>query len=378
MNRRAPTHARGRGAKSARPDLTVIMATKGRARFVGEALDSVRRQTLRNWRMLIVHGASDDGALGILRAHARADSRIELQPERQSGYANVLNQAIAQVTTPFFILQEDDDLSHPERFAACLDAMRTHPQADAIVPHCLHFESTPRRPSGPPHSFYPTLILGCFRTASLDRLGRFRSFFATMFDLDLEYRWEDGGAQLVALTSILYFKRDHADPYEHLHMRGNRCLEWFALHLTRWCGRHGRTDMLNPNVTHADVSHIFQSLPKAAQKKLLQEMFRYTKKSLILVRAKNDYALLKASFFAHIHDAFLQLGASEYRTRLLLLQLRIAIMKSLLTRRLRIAIRQRRRPPLKLPHETIDAWMQVAPHQVPAQERQGWDMSEAA
>ena len=361
MNRRAPTHARGRGTKSARPDLTVIMATKGRARFVGEAIDSVRRQTFHNWRMLIVYGPSDDGALEILRTHARADSRIELMPEQASGFARAINQGVAQVSTPFVTFQESDDVSHPERFANLLAGARAHPRADIIEAYFCAFDSAQRRlialpsPGGMPTA--------CFRSAAFKQFGQLRPFFTSMPDLDMHYRWEDSGAQIARLPDLLYFKRQHADPRDHLERRGQLSLEWLALCLSRWCERHAKdkAEQLAQNLTRARIVQTFHSLPKARQHTLLHDMFRYAKKRFTISRLRGYEDCQLSDIFEDMRDTLTLLGVSEWQTRLMLLRLRIASRASLQMRKLRTALRGKRHALGNLPQKPIDAWMAQSP-----------------
>ena len=346
---------------SPKPDLTVIMPAKGRARFVGEALESVRRQTLRNWRMLIVHGASDDGALEILRTHARADSRIELLPERQSGFAHAINQGVAQTDTPFFVLQESDDISHPERFANLLAGTRAHPQVDVFEAWTCFFDSAHRRPVAPPSILaFPS---GCFRTAAFKQFGQLRPFFTSMSDLDMLYRWEDSGAHTVRLPVLLYFKRQHTDPRDHLGRQGQLSLEWVALCLSRWCERHAKdkAEQLVRDFTRARVVRIFRSLPKARQHALLHDMFRYAKKRFTISRLQGYEDRQLSDIFEDMRDTLTLLGISERQTRLLLLRLRIAHRASLQMRKLRTALRRRRNPALNLPQQPIDGWMAQSP-----------------
>ena len=350
------------GRDAAQPELTVIMPAKGRARFLDEAIASVRQQSFRNWRMLIVHAPSEEDALSVLRRHAKADARIELQPERNPGFVHAINQAVGQVTTPFLMFQESDDISHPQRFALSLKAARAQPHADVVDSWVCSFDSMARAPIGQVSNTH--FVGGLYRATSFKRLGILRPFFTSMSDADMLARWKDGGAQFVALPSLLYFKRVHRDASEHLGARGNVSLEWLALCLSREWFRQDKTDPLPQNFTRADVVRLFREMPAHQQRSLLRTMLRYTKKRLVTSPAEGLYAEPASILFANLRSALKQLGASERQVRRTLLRVRIAAFFSLPVRRMRAALRRRRRANLNLPQQTIDAYLTQAPWQV--------------
>ena len=344
------------------PELTVIMAAKGRARYVGEAIESIRQQSFRNWQLLVIYGPSDDGALEVLRTHARADTRIRLEAERRPGLVHALNQAIAQTATDFMTFQESDDVSHPERLAACLAALRAHPEAAFAVPHLCLFDSESNLPVGTPPG--DGFFMNCFRTQTLKRLEKIRPFFVSMPEWDLSARLEEKGTNFTTIPQVLYFKRLHRDAREHMGHRGNRSLEWLALCFSRWCRARKPTDELASDFTRRDLLRALRGLPKSAQRQLRRAMFRHDKKCLCIAREQNLFAALAPRIYADMRAALEDLGWSKRRSARAVWQLRLAAFASWQVRRARMMLRRRKRPSLVLPQQPIAAYMTQAPWQV--------------
>jgi DNA-binding NarL/FixJ family response regulator len=82
---------------------TVICPTYNRGPAIVDTLDSVRRQSLRDWELLVVSDASDDGTDDIVEAVAAVDSRVRLLRTRrfgsQAGPTNIALQHAAVVAT---------------------------------------------------------------------------------------------------------------------------------------------------------------------------------------------------------------------------------------------------------------------------------------
>ena len=63
------------------PLVDILMATYNGERYIGEQIESIRRQTWRNWRLLVSDDCSNDGTLDIVRGYAAEDDRIRIVSE---------------------------------------------------------------------------------------------------------------------------------------------------------------------------------------------------------------------------------------------------------------------------------------------------------
>lgn len=111
------------------PRVSVIMAVRNGANFVGRAIDSILAQSLRDFEFIIIDDASTDGTADICRQHASRDSRIRLLlNETNLGLAASLNLGIRE-SKGFYIARMDaDDASRRERLALQVQYLDNNPQ----------------------------------------------------------------------------------------------------------------------------------------------------------------------------------------------------------------------------------------------------------
>lgn len=114
--------ARWRGAPGARATgpivksrerLSVVIPSYNHARFVGEAVDSVRSQTLAAPELLVVDDGSSDSSLDVLSDHAFPGMRCIAQAN--CGAHATINRAIALSEGDYVAILNSDDAFSPER-----------------------------------------------------------------------------------------------------------------------------------------------------------------------------------------------------------------------------------------------------------------------
>lgn len=94
-----------------RPEFSIIMPTYNSVQFVGEAINSVKRQEFKSWELLIVDDASTDKTPEMLRDHAGEDSRIKLFfMHSNEGPAKARNVAIDSAKGRFISFLDSDDI----------------------------------------------------------------------------------------------------------------------------------------------------------------------------------------------------------------------------------------------------------------------------
>ncbi len=107
------------------PEVSIIMANFNGAAFLGDAVASVRAQTLQDWELIVVDDASDDDSWRILAQAARADPRIRiLRQVLNQGPANARNRALAEARGQWIGIFDSDDVMKPERLERLTDAAR--------------------------------------------------------------------------------------------------------------------------------------------------------------------------------------------------------------------------------------------------------------
>jgi glycosyltransferase involved in cell wall biosynthesis len=124
-----------------RPLVDVIIPTRNRLSLTRQAMASVQAQTMRDWRLLVVDDAGDDGSAEGLDAAAAADRRIHVIHRQARGGQQVARQTgLDSATAPFVAILDSDDLWLPaklERQVELFDLVRGRlPELGAVL--CWH------------------------------------------------------------------------------------------------------------------------------------------------------------------------------------------------------------------------------------------------
>jgi glycosyltransferase involved in cell wall biosynthesis len=105
--------------------ITIVTPTYNAERFIRQTIDSVRRQTLTQWEMIVVDDGSTDGAIDIVRECAAADPRVRLVIQPNAGVAQARNRGIAALSasTRYVMFLDHDDLLLPDALATLARAL---------------------------------------------------------------------------------------------------------------------------------------------------------------------------------------------------------------------------------------------------------------
>lgn len=111
-----------------RPLVSVCIPTRDSARWLREALDSVYRQTLRDFEVVVADDASNDDTQAVVAA--RTDPRLRyLRHPRPLGVAGNRNACLAVARGRYIAWLDADDRYHPDMLAVQTAALERHPRA---------------------------------------------------------------------------------------------------------------------------------------------------------------------------------------------------------------------------------------------------------
>lgn len=96
--------------------VSIIMPAFNAERFIGSAIDSVRRQSYTKWELLVTDDGSSDDTAKIVNEVSRVDSRVSFfSNECGKGAASARNNSIRYATGDFIAFLDADDLWNPEK-----------------------------------------------------------------------------------------------------------------------------------------------------------------------------------------------------------------------------------------------------------------------
>lgn len=100
------------------PIVSVVMPVYNGKKYLGQALDSILRQSFDDFELIVINDGSTDDSGEILSAYARKDGRIVVIEQPNLGIVSALNQGIELARGKYIARMDADDIAMPDRFAA--------------------------------------------------------------------------------------------------------------------------------------------------------------------------------------------------------------------------------------------------------------------
>ena len=118
----------------ARPLVSVLMGNYNYGRYIGEALDSVLRQTYSNFEMIVCDDGSTDDSREVVARYCDQDARIRMVVKENGGLASALNAAYAASRGEIICLLDADDVYLPQKLERVVEAFKKHGRSGV----CIH------------------------------------------------------------------------------------------------------------------------------------------------------------------------------------------------------------------------------------------------
>ena len=112
--------------------VTVLMPVYNGRAYLQAAIESIRRQTHRDFEFLIVDDGSTDGSGELLQEIAAQDARIRIIRGMHAGVAAARNRGLALARGTVIVCMDADDIAMPERIERQLAYLAEHPEVAAV------------------------------------------------------------------------------------------------------------------------------------------------------------------------------------------------------------------------------------------------------
>lgn len=137
------------------PLVSIVIPVFNVERHLRQCLDSVLRQTLKEWECICIDDGSPDGSGAILDEYGNRDARFKIIHQRNRGVSAARNLGIKLASAPYLTFIDSDDWVEDDALESLLSAMKESCADMVMCSICIHQENhqevsmeTPYPPSG--------------------------------------------------------------------------------------------------------------------------------------------------------------------------------------------------------------------------------------
>jgi glycosyltransferase involved in cell wall biosynthesis len=198
--------------------ISVIIPVRNRAELIGHQLDALAKQTTTiPFEVVVVDNGSTDATGSVARAFEDRFARLEVvEAPEQRGAAHARNVGTTAAAGELLAFCDSDDVVHPEWLDALVAVWVPGSLVAGVIQPMWRLEATTppvstlrRRPRPPLRGFLPfadTANLAIGRQ-DLDGVGGFDESFRFSADVELSWRAQLAGVELIDATDAVVFKR---------------------------------------------------------------------------------------------------------------------------------------------------------------------------
>jgi GT2 family glycosyltransferase len=114
------------------PLVSVVMVTRNVQRYLPESIESILKQTFREFEFVVVDFGSSDRSKEIITSYARQDERILYREIPDCSLASARNAACSLAKGRYIAIQDADDVSLADRLAIEVAFLENHPEIGLV------------------------------------------------------------------------------------------------------------------------------------------------------------------------------------------------------------------------------------------------------
>lgn len=181
------------------PKVSVVMAVYNGERYVKQTIDSILRQTFKDFEFIIVDDGSYDGTSKILKTYN--DPKIYVHKQENQGLSKSLNTGIKLARGEYIARIDADDIAFPTRLEQQVKFLDEHPKVGLLGTACYLIDSSGKiltkfvMPTNDENIrkamikynpiFHPTVIM---RKDAIEKAGYYDETFKNGLDYDLWFK----------------------------------------------------------------------------------------------------------------------------------------------------------------------------------------------
>ncbi|MBN2098587.1 MAG: glycosyltransferase family 2 protein [Dehalococcoidia bacterium] len=114
------------------PKVSVVMPVYNGEKHLAEAVESILRQTFRDFEFIIIDDGSTDGSPDILRRYQKEDDRVRVYQQENRGCVAASNRGCQLARGEYVARMDHDDVSLPQRLAKQVSYLEAHPEIGVL------------------------------------------------------------------------------------------------------------------------------------------------------------------------------------------------------------------------------------------------------
>src|SRR5438132_1599837 len=122
--------------------VSVVIPVYNGERYLADAIQSVRDQTYQNFEVIVVDDGSTDGSADVAQRFGEA---IRYVHQANGGVCKARNAGIAAARGAYIAFLDQDDLWLPDKLAAQVTYLDSHPEVGAVYCQCQVMGNTELR-----------------------------------------------------------------------------------------------------------------------------------------------------------------------------------------------------------------------------------------
>ena len=267
------------------PIVSVVMSVYNTESFLPYAIESILRQSFREFEFIIINDGSTDNSGKILDEYAKMDVRIKVIHQENTGISNALNRAIQNSRGIFLARQDPDDISLPNRLSRQVSYLKNHTNVHVVGSNnfiinrknrvvACYFRPLSCSDISSIISSYNPICHGSvmMRKDAIIDVGLYDSRFDKAEDLELWLRMLLKGKKIVNLPDFLYCWRIHGTSVAGSALEQQKTLVEYILKLYHLCPKNQVPKVSNCFCSLKSILYLFRyyifllSLKKVIQK----------------------------------------------------------------------------------------------------------------
>jgi GT2 family glycosyltransferase len=208
--------------------VSIIIVNWNGINFIGKCLDGLKAQTRRDFSIIMVDNASQDGSLEFVQENY-PEVKILAQSEN-TGFSAANNIALKSVRTEYVALLNNDAVPHPDWLKNLVDALEKDPETGFCASKMLFYDNpefidragdiyttaatallrgrgeSSKKFSSQEYVFGACAGAALYRTKMLDEIGLFdEDFFLVYEDVDLSFRAQLRGYRCLYVPEAIVY-----------------------------------------------------------------------------------------------------------------------------------------------------------------------------